>query len=253
MNGVNAQRDLRDLPAGPRRRRLAVLGFHKIGQPPPNTFETWFYISARTFEAQLRSISESDWRVISARQFLDGLSRPETVPDLSVLLTFDDGYRSMRDVALPVLQAFDFPAVLFVATGFIGGTNLFDRDVEPEERMCDWDDMKVLRAHDVSIQSHSVSHRRLSTLACAEQEHELEKSKAILESALGESVELFSYPYGDFGGDREASAQSLRRAGYKAAFLYGGGPNSLPIQEVHHVERIAMGPDTDLQDRLGGT
>jgi peptidoglycan/xylan/chitin deacetylase (PgdA/CDA1 family) len=248
-NAINAQRDR---AAGPWRRRLAVLGFHKIGQPPPNTFETWFYISASTFEAQLRWINESRWRVISAKQFLEGLSRSETLPDLSVLLTFDDGYRSMRDVALPILRSFDFPAVLFVPTGFIGGTNLFDRNVEPEERMCDWDDMKMLRTHGVSIQSHSASHRRFSTLGCAEQERELDESKAALESGLGEQVELFSYPYGDFGGDREVSAQALRRAGYKAAFLYGGGPNRLPIQEVHHVERIAMGPDTDLHDGLGG-
>jgi peptidoglycan/xylan/chitin deacetylase (PgdA/CDA1 family) len=250
MNAIDARRDL---PRGSWRRRVAVLGFHKIGQPPTNTSETWFYIPARTFEAQLRWISESDWRVISAKQFLDGLSRPETLPDLSVLLTFDDGYRSMRDVALPILRSFGFPAVLFMSTGFIGLTNLFDRDVEPEERMCDWDDMKVLRTHDVSIQSHSVSHRRLSMLGCAEQERELQASKAILESGLGEPVELFSYPYGDFGGDRDASAQALRRAGYKAAFLYGGGPNSLPVPEVHHIDRVAMGPNTDLHDGLGGT
>jgi peptidoglycan/xylan/chitin deacetylase (PgdA/CDA1 family) len=228
------------------RRRLAVLGFHKIGSPPAEGWETWFYISAAAFDRYLRWLEERDWRVISAREFLKGLAFPETLPYRSVLLTFDDGYRSMRHVALPILRTFGFPAVLFVPTGFIGLVNSFDAGIEPEEPICDWDDLLELQCHDVSIQSHGVSHCRFSGLREEDRDRELTHSKAWLEHRLGNPVELFSYPYGDCDSDRGSSLSALRRAGYRAAFAYGGGPIEIPVGDVHRIERIAMGPGTDL-------
>ncbi len=233
-------------------RRLAVLGFHKVGSPPVQGWETWFYIPSARFVGYLRWLEASDWRVISAPQFLKGLESPETLPQRSVLLTFDDGYRSMRDVTLPLLRSFNFSAVLFVPTGFIGHVNSFDTGVEPEEPICDWADLMELQRHEVSIQSHSVSHRRFSTLDGADRDRELKESQALLENRLGNRVELFSFPYGDDGGDRRASASALQRAGYKAAYLYGGGPITVPAADVYQIPRLKIGPDTDLGKELEG-
>jgi peptidoglycan/xylan/chitin deacetylase (PgdA/CDA1 family) len=167
-----------------------------------------------------------------------------------VLLTFDDGYRSMRHVALPLLRTFGFPAVLFVPTGFIGLVNSFDAGIEPEEPICDWDDLLELQRHDVSVQSHGVSHRRFSGLSEEDRDRELAHSKASLEDRLGKPVELFSYPYGDCGSDCGPSVSATRRAGYRAACVYGGGPIEVPVVDVHRIERIAMGPGTNLDQVL---
>jgi peptidoglycan/xylan/chitin deacetylase (PgdA/CDA1 family) len=241
---------------------LAILGFHKIGEPPPNGWETWFYIPEATFVEHLRYLQESGWQVVDLATLLGGLARPDSLPERSVLLTFDDGYRSMRSVALPLLLQFGYPAVLFVPTDFVGGRNTFDA-AEPEEALCDWDDLVNLEREGVSIQSHGVSHRPLSDLSPAEQDEELRRSKATLEAGLGTRVEVFSYPYGDDGvssypyGDDGASSQVLRRvrrtlkgAGYRAACLYGGGPTRLPAADPYGLTRIAVGPDTDLQEEL---
>jgi hypothetical protein len=63
-------------------------------------------------------------------------------------------------------------------------------------------------------------------------------------------VEVFSYPYGDRGANVEAVQGALRRAGYRAACLYGDGPNLLPVEGPYLLERVAMGPDTDLDAEL---
>jgi len=241
---------------------LAILGFHKIGEPPPDGWETWFYIPETTFVAQLRSLQENGWQVVDLTTFLKGLTAPESLPDRAALLTFDDGYRSMRTVALPWLLRFGYPAVLFVPTDFIGGRNTFD-DAEPEETLCDWDDLVELERQGVSVQSHGASHQPLSDLTPAEQEGELRRSKTTLEAGLGKRVEVFSYPYGDDGvssypyGDDGASSQvlwkvreMLKRAGYRAACLYGGGPTRLPAPEPYRLTRLAVGPDSDLQAEL---
>src|SRR5438093_325805 len=83
-------------------------------------------------DGYLKELRDSTWQVIDAGTFVEGLSRPETLPPRSVLLTFDDGYRSMRHTVVALLSAYRFPSVVFVPTSFVGDTNRFDRDVEPE-------------------------------------------------------------------------------------------------------------------------
>jgi peptidoglycan/xylan/chitin deacetylase (PgdA/CDA1 family) len=116
--------------------------------------------------------------------------------------------------------------------------------------MCSWDDLRALRREGVSIQSHSVSHRRFSELRPKELDRELVRSRSILEERLGEAVEIFAYPYGDDGRDPQSLAPVLREAGYRAACLYGGGPNRLPPPEPFRLTRLAMGPDSNLEALL---
>ena len=251
------------MSAPPSTRILAILGYHKIGEPPTAGWETWFFIPEATFAGHLRYLRDDGWQVIDLETFLRGLTVPDGLPERAALLTFDDGYRSMRTVALPWLLRFGYPAVFFVPTDFIGGRNTFDA-AEPEEAICNWDDLRELERQGISVQSHGASHRAFSGLNLAEREEELRRSKATLEAGLGKRVEVFSYPYGDDGvssypyGDDGASSRVLRgvrealeRAGYRAACLYGGGPNRLPAAGPYRLTRLAVGPDTDLQAELG--
>lgn len=231
-------------------RRVAILGFHKIGAPPPPPagWESWFYVSEETFGRFLGELRDEGWELLDLARFLRGLEDPETLPARSALITFDDGYRSMRDTTLPWLQRFEAPGVLFVPTDYVGGHNTFDRDVEPEEPICSWDDLCALRDGGVAIQSHAATHRSFSTLCDAERARELAHSKAVLEQRLGEPVDTIAFPYGDPGPD-SAHGQAAA-AGYRAAFLFRGSPVRVPVADPYRIERIAMGPNTDLLAEL---
>jgi peptidoglycan/xylan/chitin deacetylase (PgdA/CDA1 family) len=197
-------------------------------------------------------LEEHDWRVIDVEIFLRGLTEPGSLPERAVLLTFDDGYRSMCQTVLPWLLRYGYPAVVFVPTDFIGATNSFDLGVEPEEPICDWDNLRELERGGVSVQSHGVSHHWFSRLDLPQQIEELHRSKAVLEAGLGKRVELFAFPYSDGGQDSGAVETALQQAGYRAAFFCGGGPNAncLPIVEPYRLSRLSMYPDTDLQAKL---
>jgi len=71
----------------------------------------------------------------------------------------------------------------------------------------------------------------------------------VLEQELGSPVRLLAYPYGD-PGDAEVP-DVLRRAGYDAAFVYGGGAFALPASDRYRLPRLAMGPDTMVLEELG--
>ena len=228
---------------------VAILGFHKVGPPPAGGWDSWFYVSEDKFAAFLTELREESWEVIDLSRFLRGLEKPETLPARSTLLTFDDGYSSMRDVTLPLLRRFDAPAVLFVPTDYVGGRNTFDAGVEPDEAICDWNDLRELARGGVSIQSHAASHRRFSELSKQEREQEIVRSKATLEEHMNTACDVIAFPYGDPGPSEGPCA--LASAGYTAAFLYGGSPVRLPVVDRYRVQRVAMGPDTDLHVELG--
>ena len=231
--------------------RLAILGYHKIGDPAPGGWETWFYISEELFARQLADLRDGGWTVLDLRGFLKALSDPAAAPRKAALLTFDDGYRSMLGAASRVLARFGYPGVLFVPTAYVGGDNAFDADVEPREPICTWDELRELGRRGIAIQAHGVTHRRASELTPAELDDEIRRSKAALEAELREPVDVFSFPYGDEGKDAPLTARLLAAAGYTAACLYGGGVMTLPAAEPYRLTRIAMGPETDLREALG--
>jgi len=232
-------------------RKVAILSYHKIAEPPHDCWRPWFYVPEWTFLDHLNLLQESGWAVIGLPEFLRGLTDPETLPEKAVMITFDDGYRSAREVASPLLRRFKYPSVLFVPTDYIGGHNTFDDGIEPQIPICDWNDLRELARAGVSIQSHGASHKRFSVLTLAEIEHELLRSKDLLEDNVGSSVEIMAFPYGDHGGNWHNIEQVLEKVGYQAACLYGGGLVTFPGAERYRLPRLAMGPNTDLADELG--
>ena len=230
---------------------VAVLGYHKVGAPPPGSWETWYLVPEETFRSQLEAVAGLGWEIVDLPRFLDGLEDPDALHDRAVLITFDDGYRSIRDAALRVLRDLGYPAVLFVPSDYLGRANEFESDTdEPTEPLCDVEDLVELERNGISVQSHAASHRAFSSLGEDEQAEELARSKAVLERALSKSVEAVSYPYGDVGGDPERARRLARSAGYRSAFLYGGGVFAAAAADGYAVPRVAVGPETDLSAEL---
>ncbi len=228
---------------------VAILSYHKIGDPPDG-WDSWYYVSRACFREHLTMLRSRGWEPIDHRALLDALEQPERLRGPSVLITFDDAYRSLVREAVPVLHEVGAPAVVFVPTGYIGASNTFDEGEEPDEAICSWDDLATLAAAGVSIQSHGVHHAAMSDLDPAAQRVELEESRRTLETATGSPVELFAFPYGDAGTDTRAMTEAVRRAGYHAAFAYGGGAADLRADDRYCLPRLAMGPDTDLAELL---
>jgi peptidoglycan/xylan/chitin deacetylase (PgdA/CDA1 family) len=232
-------------------RQLVILGYHRIGSPAPDGWETWFQISRPTFVEQLAAIRRSGWTVLDVATLVAGLGDPDRLPERSVVITFDDGYRCMVDVALPCLQQEAMPAILFIPTDHVGSPNAFDPG-EPPGRICDWDDLAVLERQGVSVQSHAASHRAFSDLSLNERVEELRRSKNALDEALGRPTRLFAYPFGDVGGHQTSLEAHAELLGYAGACLYPGGTNELPGAHPFRLERNAMGPDTNVAAILTG-
>lgn len=98
---------------------LTVLCYHSIGKPASTYPFDDGVIDATPdeFRAQLAILARHC--TVLRRDEVAALVAGSRVPPNPVLITFDDGYRSCRDVALPILAEFGFTATFFIATDYV--------------------------------------------------------------------------------------------------------------------------------------
>ncbi|MCU7491210.1 MAG: polysaccharide deacetylase family protein [Bacteroidota bacterium] len=135
-----------------------------------------------------------------------------------VVLTFDDGFKSLIKNAIPELVKLGIPCAIFFPAKYLGrrpGWEFNKRFNDEDEEIMTARDIKNLPADSVLIGSHSLSHRIMTDLDPLEVEEEFTKSKEYLESLIGNAVHLFSFPYGAFN---KSLIEHALEAGYKRAF-----------------------------------
>lgn len=103
-------------PRDRRQARLCVLNYHRILERPDPLLAA--EPDVRAFEWQMQVLANC-FNVLPLDRALALLGTPD-MPARAVCITFDDGYRSTHDLALPVLRKFGLSATVFVTTGFMG-------------------------------------------------------------------------------------------------------------------------------------
>jgi len=108
-------------------RRLCILNYHRILEAPDPLLEA--EPDAATFRWQMQVLADC-FNVLPVHEALAALA-DGSMPPRAVCITFDDGYRSTHDLALPILREFGFPATVFVTTGHIDNGSMWnDRILE---------------------------------------------------------------------------------------------------------------------------
>lgn len=119
LMGRRAQRLLAYWRRRDRRRREAhgiVLMYHRIASLSADPWE--LAVQPDRFEAQLRELKKHADIVRLSR--LPGELRKGRRSRPVVAISFDDGYADNLTAAKPILECFDAPATVFLATGFVG-------------------------------------------------------------------------------------------------------------------------------------
>ena len=75
-------------------------------------------VTERAFERQMRFLSEHR-QVIAMSDLVDRMQRGARIAPGTVVITFDDGYKSTLDVAAPILHRYDLPAIVYLLTGYV--------------------------------------------------------------------------------------------------------------------------------------
>lgn len=106
------------------RGKAAVLMYHRVLPSGADTFShLGIIITPRTFAAHVRFLKRH-FRLLTPDQFRRELS-DTGFGRRTCLVTFDDGWQDNHRYALPILKQHGVPAVIFVATAFIGQSTTF--------------------------------------------------------------------------------------------------------------------------------
>jgi len=186
---------------------VPVLVYHNISAQEKGRLS----IAARSFDAQIRQLHDEGFHAVSLADFLAFTAGRRQLPRKSVLLTFDDGYRSFVQYARPILKDYGFGATLFVYSDFIGGGSALS-----------WQDLKTLTEQGFDVQAHSKSHQNLrrkegeSEAAYAKRiEAELAFPATLFKKHLGRSSDVLAYPFGEMDDEL---LPYVAKYGYSAAF-----------------------------------
>lgn len=177
-------------------------------------------LRARDFEAQLRYLRDEGYQFLAFEDVAAMVRQQRPIPEKAVVLTIDDGYGSVYDVAWPLLQKYNARATLFIYTDFIGAGAAMT-----------WEQLRELDASPlIEVESHGKSHASLARLpedSDAEAYklrlvNEISGSEAAFMARLGRAPRFLSYPYGN---SSRVIADLLRDSGYDLAATVTRGPN----------------------------
>jgi peptidoglycan/xylan/chitin deacetylase (PgdA/CDA1 family) len=167
-------------------------------------------VSPRRFAEQLSWLERSGLRGVSVATLVDAMAAGQAGGMVGI--TFDDGYTSVLEAALPELASRGFGATAFIISALVGRTNEWDSG--PVWPLLDAAGITELAAAGVEIASHSVTHPHLAGLGARRQAEEAAASRAQLEDLLSAPVRGFAYPYGSMD---QAARSAVGAAGYEYA------------------------------------
>jgi peptidoglycan/xylan/chitin deacetylase (PgdA/CDA1 family) len=214
--------------------RIPVLMYHRIGEPSSEA-DPRYCVRPADFADHMRSLAAHGYTAVPLESFFAWLGGCTSLPRGAFVLTFDDGFRGVREHAFPLLRELRWPFTVFVVSAFIGA-----RDFLTESEILE------MARNDVLIGSHTRTHRRLPELSDSELAEQLALSKSELEAMLERPVEYLAYPFGALDARVVAAAQE---AGYRGAFCTESGFNR-PEVDRFRVRRLDVA-GTDSSAVLG--
>lgn len=192
--------------------QVSILGYHDFVK---GKSANQMQLNVDRFRAQMQALKDAKLPVIPMKDFLAWRRGEKDIPDPSVVITMDDGWKSVYTLALPVLKEFGYPFTVFLYKRFVngGGKSLSTAEI------------REIMAAGGEVGSHSVSHPYKSKIdsmfrkSTADGEGflrmEMKDSKQFLEDLLAVKVPTYAYPGGFFSPREEEIG---KEAGYEAMF-----------------------------------
>lgn len=190
---------------------IPVLCYHRCGAEVKDSMT----IHTKDFEAQLGWLIKNGYTVITldtAARYIKG--EIKSIPAKSIVITADDGHKSVYSDMAPIIKKYKVPVTLFIYPSAISNAKY----------AMTWDQLRELEATKLfHVESHTYWHpnfkrekKALSLEEYAKSVHtQLYKSKATLETKMGHGIKYLAWPFGIYDQDLLVKA---KEAGYDMAF-----------------------------------
>ncbi len=166
---------------------------HVDSAAPPSTS-----ITPKRFATHLDYLEQEEFIVRPLLEVLEALRDGAVLAEKTIVLTFDDGYVSVLDNALPLLRQRGWPFTVFVTTDYA------DQDYGS---FLDWDQIRRLVENGATVGNHTRTHPHLIRRMAGESEREwqqrvrgeiVEAGQRIASEIGAAAIPVLAYPYGEY-------------------------------------------------------
>ncbi|AZV55240.1 polysaccharide deacetylase family protein [Clostridium sp. AWRP] len=185
---------------------IPILYYHSIDYEKGNELR----VPKEKFREQMKYLKDNGYTTLTLNELYNFLAYNKPVPNKSVVITLDDGYKDNYENAFPILKEFGFKATVFMITSSVNNEKDFLTSSE----------LKQMDSYGMDIESHTVNHDKLDRLTYDKQIQTLKDSKEFLEKLLNKKIKYIAYPYGKWN---ESAIKALKTEGYSMAFTTAGG------------------------------
>ncbi len=187
---------------------VPVLVYHHI-QPEATARQlgqTSLTVDNGIFAQQMAYLASNGYNAIWASDLVNALRNHTPLPPKSVVITMDDGYADNEIYALPVLEQYHLKANLMLASGLV--------DSNPD--MLTWSEVEQMKNSGLYyFTNHTWSHWPVSEGPQSKINFEIDTAQSEIEQHTGQTVNIFTYPYGEFNNN---AIQTLISRGYIGGF-----------------------------------
>lgn len=187
--------------------QATILLYHRFGDERyPSTS-----VSLEDFYRQMKYLKDNGYRVIPLSRLVEMLEKREEIPDKTVVITIDDGYRTTMK-AFEILKEFGYPFTVFLYMEAVGRYPDF----------LTLEDIREMEKYGkAEFENHSYSHRAFGfDVDLKRFLEDLEKSESRFVKIFGRKPTMYAFPYGFYN---LALIEILRQKGYRAVFTQDPG------------------------------
>lgn len=207
-------------------KQVPVLCYHNIRETSKNDGpnQKAYSVSPDNFALQIKALSDNGYNSITPDELKDYLNLQRSLPKNPIVITFDDGTKGQYEIGAGILDKYSFKGVFFIMTVAIGKKNYMNQN-----------QIKSLSDKGHIIGCHTWDHHKVTDFKKEDWLLQIVKPKKELEKITQKPVTCFAYPHGAWN---PAAADSLRKYGFTAAFIfYGRQDSSVPL---YSIERISV-------------
>ena len=216
---------------------IPILMYHHVGDWGESRAD-WapWVVRSTEFRAQMDWLVANGFHTITFRELLAGQKAGESVPAKSVIISFDDGWLAQEGVVRAELEPRGLHAVFFVYTAAVGATT-------NNSGYISWQQLRILESAGHEVQSHTVSHGRLTDMPPSQLDREMRESRATIEKEMRHPVKVIAYPFGTYD---ERVMRAASAAGYEFGLRADGDLLvGKPLQ--YRMPRIRVGYDDGIE------
>ncbi|MCB2295571.1 polysaccharide deacetylase family protein [Clostridium algoriphilum] len=209
--------------------KIPILMYHSISYEKGNTLR----ISKENFRNQMKYLKYNNYTTLTLDELYSYMKENKNLPNKSIVITFDDGYKDNYTNAYPILKEFNLKATVFVIT------NAIDKD----KNYLTSDEIKLMDKNNVRIESHTAAHEHLDKITFMDNVKSMTASKSELEKILNRKINYIAYPFGEYN---LSTIKAAKQTGYKLAFSteYGWINKN---NNIYSLGRIFVSSTYDLQ------